>query len=192
MMTAEEAPTGGSTFWGILAVGFFLAHLLWHAYLGDPENAVWACHVASLLIGIGGIVRNATLIAIGLSWLVVGIPLWLYHLAVGGPFVPTSLLTHFGSAAIGCILLRKSGFEPPKETIWWRACIALAILVAVSRFVTGRSDNINLAFDIHGRSDTAIGEHAQYLLVLAVVVSPVLYVSEIVLRRILFKSCDTS
>lgn len=189
---AWDSLAWGSLAWGTLAVAFFLAHLVWHAFLGDPENALWACHVASLLIGIGGISRTPTCVIMGLLWLTVGIPLWFYHLAVGGNLVPTSLLTHFGGATVGCILLKKYLHSPKKASGWWKASLGLMGLVAFTRWVTARAVNINLAFDIHARSDTTIGEHVRYLVVIAVVVAVVFFLSEMILRRVLFKSCDTS
>jgi hypothetical protein len=178
--------------WGSLAVAFFVVHLVWHAFLGDPENALWACHVASLLIGIGGITATPTCVVIGLLWLVVGIPLWFYHLAVGGPLVPTSLLTHFGGAAVGCVLLNKCLVAPKNASAWWQASIGLVGLVILTRLTTAREANINLAFDVHGRSDTTMAEHSQYLLVIAAVVAVVFFFSELILRRVLFRPCDIS
>jgi hypothetical protein len=58
--------------------------------------------------------------------------------------------------------------------------------------VTDRKANINLAFDVHGRNDTTATEHAQYLLAIAAVVTVVFFLSEIILRRMRYRSCDTS
>ena len=189
-MTTE--PTSKSVVWGSWAIAFFLAHLVWHAFLGDPENSLWACHVASLLIGIGGIAASPTCVFVGLLWLDVGIPLWFYHLGVGGPLVPTSLLTHFGGATVGCVLLCKFMSVSKSASAWWQASIGLMALVALTRLVTAREANVNLAFDIHGKTDTTMDEHVRYLLAIAAVVAVVFFLSEIVLRRVLFKSCDTS
>ncbi|MDV6028938.1 MAG: hypothetical protein F9B45_02275 [Phycisphaera sp. RhM] len=188
MSTIESAALG------LLAIAFFLSHWVWHLFAGDPWNALWACHVASLVIGIGALTRRSKLVLVGLLWLSVGIPLWGIFLCGGGALVPTSLLTHFGAATVGLLLLRKSPFCPARqrrlvEMVWWQACVALAALVMLSRWMTSRADNINLAFDIHGRRDTLPNDHALYLIGLAAVVSLVFYAAEKILRQV-FKKRD--
>ncbi|MCA9138628.1 MAG: hypothetical protein KDB00_17775 [Planctomycetales bacterium] len=178
-----------SVTWGVIAIAFFIAHLMWHVGSGDPWNAMWACHVASTFIGLGGIARNRTMVVIGLLLLAIGIPLWGIFLFGGGTLVPTSILTHFGAAAVGLILIRKPPFQmQPRANllsrIWWRAFVALAILVLMTRLLTDRADNINLAFDIHGRENTLPLDHALYVSAMAMTVVFVFIVSEWLLRKL--------
>lgn len=133
------------TIGGLLAIGFYAAHATAHVFRGTPEGAIWACHVASLLIGAGLLSRSATLNAVGLLIVAVGLPNWLVNLAAGGPFMPTSPLTHVGGLLVGLFGARRLGLP---RLAWFRSLIVVAALTAASIWWTPPASNINLAF--HG------------------------------------------
>ncbi|MFO0758653.1 MAG: hypothetical protein U0359_19320 [Byssovorax sp.] len=86
-------------------------------------------------------------VAVGVSWLSVGIPLWILDLSTGGEFVPTSALTHLGGYAAGIFAIRKLRWPPG---IWWKATAAQLTLILVTRLVTPPKANVNLAFSVWG------------------------------------------
>ena len=68
---------------------------------GETASALWACHLASLLVGAGILLRRAGFVAIGVLWLLVGIPMWFVYLSIGGPFRPASVLHALGRTGGG-------------------------------------------------------------------------------------------
>ena len=173
---------------GLAAVAFFLSHVAYHWRFGDMNNALWACHVASLLIGIGALTNRNDVTAIGVLWLVVGIPMWFLHLASGGEFIPTSVFTHGGGAIVGAAVIHQQRW--PRGG-WWKACVALFAWVGLTRLVTPPELNVNLAFRIPGPTTSGTISHAQYLGLMAAVMTTIFLVADLLLRRALpLRSCD--
>lgn len=166
---------------GFAGIAFFLAHAIWHYFDGDIRNAIWACHCATLLIGIGALVRNADLVGIGSLWLVIGIPLWLYYLLKGGRFYPTSVLTHGGGAIVALLVLRRLRWP---RGAWWKAVAALTVLVVLSRLLTPSDLNVNLVFRIAEPSSRGADSPVLLSCLMAAVISVTFFVADRVLRRV--------
>ncbi len=149
---------------GLAAISFCLCHVAYHWKFGNMQNALWACHIASVLVGLGMLTGTPTVSAIGLLWLVLGIPLWLLSLIGGGEFIPTSLLTHFGGAALGVIAFRELKWP---GGVWWLAFVALVVWVLLTRYWTAPELNVNLAFHVPGRRMPALVSHRTYLTIMS-------------------------
>jgi hypothetical protein len=130
---------------GLLAVVFYAVHASHELWMGRPEGLLWSCHLGSLAVGVGLLLRWPTWIGVGLLWLVVGLPLWAIESARRVGFEPTSPLTHVGGLVLGLLGVRKLGLPRP---IWWKASALLVALQLVSRWITPERANINLAFAI--------------------------------------------
>jgi hypothetical protein len=135
---------------GAAGIAFFAIYFARRLNNGEAASALWACHLASLLAGVGILLRRASLIGIGVLWLLVGIPMWFVYLSIGGPFRPTSFLTHFGGLAVGCLGLRALGM--PRQ-VWWKAMAGLLILLGISRWVSPPKLNVNLSFHVYQSVD---------------------------------------
>jgi hypothetical protein len=177
---------------GLAAIAFFLLHVAYHWRFGNMSNALWACHVASLLIGIGALANVRDVSAIGVLWLTIGIPMWFIHLVTGGDFIPTSVLTHGGGAIVGGAVMRHQRWP---IGAWWKAAIALAAWMAITRCITPRDLNVNLAFRVPGPTSDQRLTHAEYLAIMASVVTATFLVADLLLRRVFRPHevpCDTS
>lgn len=168
-----------SIFAGLSGVAFFLLHLTSSLSAGEGTRALWACHVASLLAGSGILLRRAALVGTGVLWLLVGIPLWFVYLAIGEPFHPTSLLTHFGGFAVGCCGLKTLGMP---RGVWWRALAGLWVLLVISRLTTPPELNVNLAWHVYQRGEPFAGYYPASLLLLSLGSLGLFYVGERQLR----------
>jgi hypothetical protein len=169
----------------LLCVGFFVVHaaeLTWRFH--TPWDSIWACHVACLFIALGR--RYA---AIGVSFLMLGNPLWVLDLVSGGQLIPTSLLTHVGGLILGVRAVRKDGW--PAGT-WYRAMIAMALLTLVSRVTTPRAANVNLAFSVHRGWESMFPTHAHYLLFFTVLCGATFALTELIARRLPLSTETTS
>ena len=144
---------------GVIALACYATHAAWHLAHHRPDDLLWACHLACVLVGVGLLASSPTLVAIGVSWLSFGLPLWAIDLATGGEFLPTSVLTHVVGFALGILGVRRLGF--PRGT-WWKAALAFVALWPITRALTERAANVNLAFSVHPGWERVFPVYAVY------------------------------
>lgn len=166
---------------GIVATLFYAIHAAYHVAEGHPEDALWACHLATLLVAAGLLLRRPLPAAIGVAWLALGIPLWIADLAGGGAFLPTSLLTHVGGLVLGLHGLSRMGV-PAK--LWWKALLSLWGLQLVTRAVTPPAANVNLAFRVWDGYERTFPSYRLYLALLWLVAGSTFLMAELGLRRL--------
>ena len=160
MISASRAPLVAAA----LCFLFYGAHAAWYAVHGRTlANMLWACHLGALLVGGGLLLSSATMNAVGLLWLCLGLPLWILDLVSGGELVPTSLLTHFGGLALGAWGVRRLGF-PSYAAL--PAVAGLLVLNLVSRLVTPPAENVNLAFAVWRGWEGYFPSHPLYIAML--------------------------
>ncbi len=167
---------------GALALACYAIHAGFHVLRGHPEDALWACHIAALLIAAGCFFAARTPIAMGILWLLFGNPLWVLDLSTGGEFLPTSALTHVGSLVIGLLAMRRLGW--PKRA-WWPAIVGFLALMGLTRVLTPRGANVNLAFRVADGWERTFPSYASYFLLLAAAAALTFFVAEVGLRRLL-------
>lgn len=154
------------TAWGGAALAFYAIHAGQHLVRGHPEDLLWACHLGAVLVGVGILIRSATLNAVGFLWLCMGTALWAIDLSAGGEFIPTSLLTHVGGLAVGGVGVFRLGM--PRHA-WWKAILAFLILQQLSRWFTSAETNVNLAFGVASGWEDVFPSHLAYLALLVAV-----------------------
>jgi hypothetical protein len=165
---------------GLAALGCYAIHAAFHIFHGRPEEVLWSCHLGAALVGIGLIWRSATTNGIGLLFLCMGTPLWLMDLAGGGVFYPTSTFTHLGGLAIGLYGARRLGL--PSGT-WWKAVIALVILILICRLATPPRANVNVAFAMYPGLERVFPNHPVYIVTMMCLAAGYFLVFEYALRR---------
>jgi hypothetical protein len=147
---------------GIAALFLFGLHETAYVFRGQPENGLWACHVAVLAIGAGLLIPSAIANAVGTFWLTAGFPLWAYYVATSSDIVPTTFASHIGGLVLGYYGIRRLGL--PTATMWI-ALGGLALLVMISRTVTGPTENINLSHGVwEASTGGAISSYRLYML----------------------------
>jgi len=144
---------------GLAAIAFYAAHAVDSLIRKQPDNLLWVCNLGALAVGVGLLFGWPTLNAIGLFWLVLGLPLWIYDLVKGGEFLWTSTLTHGGGLVVGFAGLCKLGLP---RGAWWKATVALGALNLVCR-VTPPKQNINLAHAVYPGWEGVFPSHFVYL-----------------------------
>jgi hypothetical protein len=151
----------------------------YYVRVGQPAGALWACHIGTLLIALGAALRAPRLNAVGVSWLALGTPVWLLDLSTGAGLIPTSLLTHVGGTALGCVGVARMGF--PRGT-WWRALAGIVALQQVTRLVAPPSGNVNVAFIIHPGWEAHFSSYGRYWLAMTLLTGVVFAAAEVVFR----------
>ena len=121
------------------------------------------------------------LVALGVLWLLVGIPMWFVYLSIGGPFRPASALTHIGGLAVGCLGL--AAFGMPRQ-MWWKAMAVLLILLGISRWVSPPELNVNLSFHVYQTKDPFPGFYAAAIVGLTIFTTLFFFLAEQTLCRL--------
>ena len=167
---------------GLLAFGFYLVHATYHVLDHHPENLLWSCHLATVLVGIALWRGYATVNGIAFLWLIVGDLIWVIDLANGAEFLPTSLFTHVGGLILSVIALAKLGM--PRQA-WWKAMLAIWMLQEVTRRTAPPAGNVNLAFGVWPGWEGVFPSYLVFELMLLVSMLSIFFIAETVARQIL-------
>jgi len=167
---------------GLLAFGFYLVHATYHVLDHHPENLLWSCHLATVLVGIAFLRGSATVNGIAFLWLLVGDLIWVIDLANGAEFLPTSLFTHVGGLILSVVALGRLGM--PRQ-VWWKAMLAIWMLQNVTRQIAPPTGNVNLAFGVWPGWEGLFPSYLVLELMLLVSMLSFFFIIETVTRRIL-------
>ena len=145
---------------GLAAILFYAAHLGHWVRVRKLENALWACHIGCLIVGVGWLAAWPLANAIGLLWLLPGIALWVVYLATGGLFTWTSLLIHAGGNLLGIWGAVLFGFP---ANAWWKAGVGYVLLILVSSRVSRVSENVNFSRQVWTGWETRFPSYRRYV-----------------------------
>jgi hypothetical protein len=185
---------GASRGWGGLALAFYAVHAGRHLALGHPADALWACHLGAVLVGLGWLLGAPRVNAIGFFWLAMGTVLWGIDLAAGGEFIATSLLTHLGGLVLGALGLVRLGMP---RGAWLSAIAAFLALQVLCRFATPPELNVNLSHVVPSGWETRFPSYAGYQAMLLAIGALAFWCVERMTRALLLRtagaagSCDT-
>jgi hypothetical protein len=151
--------------------------VMWFGYEASPHEALWACHIAPLLLAVGCTTGSVRVANIATTWMILGSPLWFGNLVVNGEWpVPTAVLVHLGSLAIGLISVRVLGWT---RGTWWRASLALLALAFATRLLpSAERHNVNLVFRVWSGLEPIFPNFAMFLAFLVVSIPLVFYAIE--------------
>jgi len=169
---------------GTLAVLFFLIHAGALVYAGEPYHIIWSCHLGCLIVGIGLLVRQPWLYAIGFFWLTMGVPLWLLNILTSREFMLTSILSHVGGMIIAVYGLR---FITIPRFAWAAATAGLVVLGILSRLVTPPGANVNLAFAVWSGWEDQFHSYFWYVFMLLSIAAISFGLLEFFMRRWMLK-----
>ena len=166
---------------GVLALVCFASHAGHHLLSGRAPDVMWGCHIATLLIGIGALLGRAEPVAMGVLWLCFGNPLWVLDISSGGEFLPTSLFTHVGGLLLGLWALKRLRFP---AHAWLFATGGYLVLLGLTRLLTPRSSNVNLAFAVEPGWEKTFPSYPQYLALLVAAGAATFFVVGLLLRKV--------
>ena len=121
---------------------FFLAYLAAALQDGKGAESLWMCHVANLILSAGIAAGWPRAVGLAVSWIVIGIPLWIYDMLNTGEVSAVSVLSHLGGLAVGLYALRRVriSYNP-----WLPALACYLALQQLCRWLTPAELNVNLA-----------------------------------------------
>ena len=126
---------------------FFFALKVWqYAPAGQATQLLWFCNISNLLLGLAIFAMSGTAIFVTTSLLIIGLPIWVFDVAVQGGFHMFSIFTHVVSPALGYYLCRQLGFS---RHVPWFTLSYYVTLQIVARLTSSPAENINVAFAVY-------------------------------------------
>jgi hypothetical protein len=126
----------------LVALACYAVHATELLLRTPPENLLWSCNVAAVLVILGLATGSATWNAAGGVLLLAGEPVWIVDLSSGGTFYVTSLFTHVGVPIASLAGMRALGVP-------WRAWPASVVALASATIAAARwsspEENVNVA-----------------------------------------------
>lgn len=165
---------------GAAAATCWTIHAGNHLIRESAYDLLWICNVAVLVLAAGCFFGRAGFVAVGVSWLAFGTPIWLLDLATGKGMIVTSPLVHVVAPVVGVLAVRRLGW--PRGT-WLASTVASVGLLALTRVVGSARTNVNLAFRIHDGWEERFGAHAPFLALIVAVGAAVFFGVECLFLR---------
>ena len=143
---------------GWLLLGALGLHAIDLARTTSVAELLWACHVATLCLALGVLLRRRDAVATGwLFHLAIGLPAWLVEIVVtrgtfgaarvDGWLFTSSTLVHLLPIAVGAMWLRTDGYAIPPRVMLF-AWLIQSALIPLSKPFTPPELNINLAHSV--------------------------------------------
>ena len=159
---------------GLLPLIFFLAQGVHYWRSHELGNLLWMCNVGNLLLAMGLFLEKPLVIRLSAIWMIPGLLIWfLYVVLTWGVFL-TSTLAHVGGLVVALIALSKVRMD---RTAWWWAFGWYLVIQWLSRFVTPRELNVNLAHAIQRGWEGTFESYWTFWLALTLLTAVVLWVS---------------
>lgn len=166
---------------GFLPLAFFIAHLSFYWRNGGMENMLWMCNVANLALAAGLFLGVRWMIRVAVLWLIPGLPLWLYYVAVNGGWLVTSFFTHIGGLIVGLLALYKIGGG---RRTWLHGFALFLIVQQLSRTFTVPQANVNIAHIVDPAWAGVFSSYWWYWLATTLTVAAVLWVLGLILLKL--------
>ena len=157
-----------SLFLGILILFYGLLAIVYSIFSGEASWIFWMCYIGMILIGIGTITKNKTLIQSQLNILTIPLFFWTLDFTItlisgNSPFGTTAYffelkpfakiisLEHLFLVPLGitCLFLTNKQQKPQKNknnTIIFLSIIQVIIVISLTLLLTPPSENVNCAF----------------------------------------------
>ena len=166
---------------GFLPLAFFIAHLSFYWRNGGMENMLWMCNVANFMLAAGLFLGVRWMIRVAVLWLIPGLPLWLYYVAVNGGWLVTSFFTHIGGLIVGLLALYEIGSG---RWTWLHGFVLFLIVQQLSRTFTLPQSNVNAAHIVDPAWAGVFISYWSYWLATTLAVASVLWVLGLILLKL--------
>lgn len=169
--------------WGLLPIAFFAAYTAVAVMQGRGWDALWICHVANIVLGIGILVRRPLLVRAAVLLIVPGVPLWIYDVMVAGHVEAVSVVSHLGGLAIGIPALVRLSSERRAWPVAFGVFLAAQL---AARLFTPPALNVNLAHGVYPGWDRWFASHEVYWAFLATVAAALLWILDRLIPKSFF------
>ena len=131
---------------GIINLIFFLTKLISDIKRGKGGDSLWICHASNLVLSLGLMLGNSTLIRLAVLCIIPGSLFWIREMIRTKEVLTTSILSHLSGIAIGVYAISKIGIS---NYAWVHSLAWYLLLQQLCRFYTPFELNVNLAHKIY-------------------------------------------
>ena len=163
---------------GLLPLFFFLAQGVHYWRINELGHMLWMCNIGNLLLAMGLFLEKPVVVKLAAIWTIPGVVVWFLYVVLAWGIFLTSTLAHVGGLIVAIFALSKYRMD---RTAWrWAFCWYLVIQI-LSRFVTPRELNVNLAHAIQPGWEQSFQSYWTFWLTLTLVSIVVLWFSGLLL-----------
>ena len=166
---------------GLLPLGFFLAQGVHYWRIDQLGHMLWMCNLGNLLLAMGLFLEKPVVIRLATIWMIPGLIVWFVYVVLPWGVFLSSTLAHVGGLAVAIIALWKYRMD---RTAWRWAFGWYIVVQLLSRFVTPRDLNVNLAHMIQPGWEQAFGSYWIFWLTLTLGTAVCLWLSGMLLWSI--------
>jgi hypothetical protein len=167
---------------GLFALSFFILHGLYYLRHGGLSHMLWMCNIGNLLLAIGLFFDQAIPVRVAVFWLIPGVFLWFYFMALQGGFLFTSMISHLGGLAVGIMALRRVGVT---RATWLYALLWYLLVQQICRLATPAEPNVNVAHNVFEGWETIFRTYWQFWIATTTTTGIGLWILEIALLKLL-------
>jgi hypothetical protein len=157
---------------GLIPLALFVIRLLDYVKWKTPEQMLWSCHLANLLLAVGLFFTFPLALRVGSLWAILGLLPWAIDMAATRIIWPVSWLSHLGGAGLGFWVFYQLRAD---RATWWQALLWFLGLQQVSRLTTKPELNVNVAHRAYGAAQSWFTSYGQYWLVNTLLAAVVLW-----------------
>ena len=159
---------------GLLPLIFFIAQGVHYWRIKQLGHMLWMCNVGNLLLAMGLFLEKPLVIRLSAIWMIPGLIVWFLYVVLAWGVFLTSTLAHVGGLIVALIALSKVRMN---RTAWRWAFGWYLVIQFLSRFVTPRELNVNLAHAIHPGWERTFESYWMFWLTLTLITVVVLWLS---------------
>jgi hypothetical protein len=159
---------------GLLPLMFFLAQGVHYWRINQLGHMLWMCNIGNLLLALGLFLEKPLVIRLSAIWTIPGLIIWFLYVVLAWGVFLTSTLAHVGGLTVALIALSKVRMD---RTAWRWAFGWYLVVQLLSRFVTPRDLNVNLAHTIQPGWERTFESYWLFWLTLTLLTAIVLWLS---------------
>ena len=166
---------------GFFPLFFFLAQAIHYWRISELGHMLWMCNIGNLLLAIGLFLNRPLLTRVAVIWLIPGLAVWFFYVAITWGLVVSSTLAHVGGIVVGMIVLKKVRMD---RVAWLYALGWYLLIQLISRLITPAAMNVNVSHTIDPGWQQTFGAYWQFWLVLTILTAFILWIIGVVLHKV--------
>lgn len=166
---------------GLLPLLFFFAQAIHYWRINELGHMLWMCNIGNLVLAIGLFLEKPLLVRVAAIWTIPGLLIWFIYVVLAWGVFFTSTLAHIGGLAVAAVALKTYRMD---RNSWLYAFGWALLMQFISRFVTARDLNVNLAHFVQPGWDQTFTSYWSFWLVLTIATLAALWLSGLLWRML--------
>jgi hypothetical protein len=166
---------------GLLPLLFFFAQAAHYWQTNELGHMLWMCNIGNLLLAIGLFFNQTLLIRVAVIWLIPGLVVWFFYVALAWGLVLSSTLAHVGGILVGLIAIKKVRMD---RRAWLYALVWYLLIQLLSYLVTPPEMNVNVSHSVDPGWQQIFDAYWKFWLVLTLLTALILWFLGRLLNRL--------